>query len=57
MKCRNLGEVGKSLNFVRMRKVVPWAPKAENVALAQGIICILGAQNAKMEKMTEFNEI
>ena len=40
-----------------MRKVAPWAPKAENIALAQGIIGILGAQNAKMEKMTKFSEI
>ena len=40
-----------------MRKVAPWAPKAGNVALAQGIIDILGAQNAKMEKMTKFSEI
>ena len=40
-----------------MRKVAPWAPKAENVALAQGIIGILGVQNAKMEKITKFTEI
>ena len=40
-----------------MRKVAPWAPKAGNVALAQGIIGILGAQNAKMDKMIKFNEI
>ena len=40
-----------------MRKVAPWAPKAENIALAQGIIDILGAQNAKIKKMTKFSEI
>ena len=40
-----------------MRKVAPWAPKAGNVALAQGIIGILGAQNAKIEKMTKISEI
>ena len=40
-----------------MRKVAPWAPKAGNVALAQGIIGILGTQNANMEKMTKVNEL
>ena len=40
-----------------MRKVVPWAPKAENIALAQGIFAILGTQNVEMEKITNFNEI
>ena len=33
-----------------------FASKAENVALAQGIIGILGTKNAKMVKMEEFNE-
>ena len=36
-------------------KVRFFAPKAENVALAQGIIGILGTQNAEMVKMMEFH--
>ena len=40
-----------------MRKVAPWAPKAETVALAYGILGVLGTQHAKMVKMTKFSEI
>ena len=34
-----------------------FAPKAENVALANGILGVLGTQNAEMVKMTKFSEI
>ncbi len=34
-----------------------FASKAGNVALAQGILGVLGAQNAEMEKMTKISEI
>ena len=40
-----------------MRKVAPWAPKAGNVALAQGILGVLGAQNVKMVEMRKFSGI
>ena len=33
-----------------------FAPKAENVALANGILGVLGTQNAEMVKMTKFSE-
>ena len=47
----------------KMRKICPkvenalFASKAENVALAQGILGVLGTQNAKMEEITKFREI
>ena len=47
----------KITKLIKMRKVAPWAPKAENVALAWGILSVLGAQSAEMEKMTKFSEI
>ena len=40
-----------------MLKVAPWAPKAGNVALAYGILGVLGTQNAEMEEMSKSGEI
>ena len=34
-----------------------FAPKAENVALANGLIGVLGTQNAKMETMNKLSQI
>ena len=47
----------KSVKSAQKWKSALFAPKAENVALAQGIIGILGTQNAEMVKMVEFNQI
>ena len=47
----------KSVKSAQKWKSALFAPKAENVALAQGIIGILGTHNAEMVKMVEFNQI
>ena len=47
----------KCVKSVQKCKNALFAPKAENVALANGLIGVLGAQNATMEKMTKFGEI
>ena len=47
----------KSVKSAQKWKSALFAPKAENVALAQGIIDVLGTQNAKMMKIMEFNQI
>ena len=47
----------KCVKSAQNAKNALFAPKAENVALANGLIGVLGTQNAKMEKMTKFGEI
>ena len=47
----------KSVKSTRKWKSAFCASKTGNVALAQGILGVLGAQNAKIVKMSKINEI
>ena len=47
----------KSVKSAPKWKRALFAPKAEIVALAQGILGVLGIQNTKIVKITKFSEI